>query len=190
MFQRAFFCFALNTLKIEVSVYHLIVTYTGDGKGKTSAAIGAAIRAIGANQKVLFVNFLKGRESHEFSVFKELKEKGLLHKSFGIPDFVSENNFEEHREQVMEGIKFVLDNKEGYDMIVLDEINVACALGVINPKDAISLIESLNCPSKVIIATGRGAPKELEEISDMVSRIQEVKHPYTKGEGARLGLDF
>ena len=168
----------------------MIVTYTGEGKGKTSAAIGAAIRAIGANQKVLFVNFLKGRESHEFSVFEELKERGIFHKCFGISDFVSKENFEKHREKVLEGIKFVSENKENYDMIVLDEINVACALGIIQPKDAISLIESLNCPSKVIIATGRGAPKELEQISDMVSRIQEVKHPYKKGEDARLGLDF
>lgn len=166
------------------------MTYTGEGKGKTSAAIGAAIRAIGANQKVLFVNFLKGKESHEFGIFQDLKDKGLLHKCFGIPYFVSKENFEMHKEKVLEGIKFVSDNQNNYDMIVLDEINVVCDLGIIDSKEVITLIKNLNCPSKVIIATGRGAPKELELISDMVSRIENVKHPYQKGEHARIGLDF
>lgn len=168
----------------------MIVTYTGEGKGKTSAAIGAAIRALGANQKVLFVNFLKGRESHEFNIFEELKSKGLMHKSFGIYDFVSSINFDEHKKKVLEGLTFIIENQNNYDMIVLDEINVACSLGLIGIDETITLIKNLDCSSKVIIATGRNASKELESISDLVSKIEEIKHPYQKGQSARVGLDF
>jgi cob(I)alamin adenosyltransferase len=164
--------------------------YTGDGKGKTTAAIGLAVRAAGAGLKVYFCQFLKGRNCSEIVSLNKFKEV-IEVRQFGNETFIkgapSEsdvsmaiNGFEEALTAVMSGI---------YDLIILDEINYAIYLNMIKLQSVVQLIK--NKPAKVeIVLTGRNAAKEIIEIADLVSEIKEIKHYLKKGVLARAGIEM
>ena len=167
-----------------------VQVYTGNGKGKTTAAIGLAVRAAGAGLKVYFCQFLKGQKCSEILSLIQFKDSIEIRQfgndSFitGIPsesDVISAiNGFEEALNAVMSG---------KYDLIILDEINYAIYLNLIKLQSVVQLIK--NKPSHVeIVLTGRNASKEIIEIADLVSEIKEIKHYFKKGVLARKGIEM
>lgn len=166
----------------------LIHIYTGEGKGKTTSALGLSLRAIGHRKKVCFIQFMKGYEYGETLS----KVKGLKIKQFGRMNFVDKKNpSKEDIELARNGFEFakkvIKSNK--YDLVVLDEINVAIDFNLIKLEEVLELIR--NKPKNLeLILTGRYAKKELVAIADYVSEIKEIKHPYQRGMRARKGIEY
>ncbi len=168
--------------------FGLVHIYTGNGKGKTTAAFGLAIRAAGNGYKTFIGQFLKGVKYGELEI--EKFTKGLVQvKQFGKKTFVhqitdedialAKKGFEECKNAVFSG---------NYQIVVLDEINVALYFKLIELKDVVELLKSR--PEGVeIVLTGRYAPKELIEIADLVTEMKEIKHYYQKGIEAREGIE-
>jgi cob(I)alamin adenosyltransferase len=168
----------------------LVQIFTGDGKGKTSAAIGAVVRAAGHGLKVYIAFFLKGaRPSGEFHILYQLSSVTMA--SFGS-GFVDPKNVRgEDREGAAKALaaarQAVLSGN--YDLVVLDEVNVAVAFGLISVDDVLKLIEKK--PKGVeLILTGRRADTRLVQAADLVTECLKIKHPYDTGVAAREGIEF
>lgn len=169
----------------------LVQVYTGDGKGKTSAAFGLALRAIGRGLRVYVVQFIKGGFDYgELHIVKRLPNLAL--SAFGRGKFVTdmppsredvklaEEAFDLAREVVYAG---------EYDVVILDEINVVLNLKMIEIDRVVELIE--NKPEHVeLILTGRHAPAQVVERADLVTEMREVKHPYSQGVHPRRGIEY
>ena len=168
----------------------LVQVYTGNGKGKTTAAIGQAIRACGHGLKVFMIQFMKGREYGELKLARGMKNFTI--EQYGLDTFVEKNNpTEEDLELAQNGLERARQviMSGNYDIVILDEINVAIDYGLIKLDAVINLIK--NKPKGVeLILTGRYAPREIIRIADLVSEIKEVKHHYTKGIKARKGIEY
>ncbi|MEO0093774.1 MAG: cob(I)yrinic acid a,c-diamide adenosyltransferase [candidate division WOR-3 bacterium] len=169
----------------------MIQVYTGDGKGKTTAAIGQAIRALGHNFKVLMIQFMKGDKSYgEIVATKDIPNFEI--RQFGLPTFVKKGEpSPEDIRLAQEGLNFAKKALQSnqYQMIILDEINVAIDYGLVKLAEVLELIKI--CPKSIeLVLTGRYAPKELIDLADLVSEIKEIKHPYTKGYVSREGIDY
>ncbi len=169
----------------------MIQIYTGNGKGKTTAAIGQAIRALGHNWKIIMIQFMKGDTDYgELKTLKKLKNFKVIQA--GLPTFVKKGNpSKQDIEYAQKGLNLArkVVKEKRYNMIILDEINVAIDYGLIKLSDVIELIK--NCPKQIeLILTGRYASQELIEIADLVSEIKEIKHPYQKGFVSRKGIDY
>ncbi len=162
--------------------------YTGNGKGKTTAAFGLAIRAAGNGYKTFIGQFLKGVKYGELEI--EKFTEGLVKvKQFGKPSFVHEIT-EEDKKLAQKGFdeckKAIFSGD--YNIVILDEINVALYFKLIELNKVIELIK--NKPENVeIVLTGRYAPKELIELADLVTEMKEIKHYYQKGIEAREGIE-
>jgi len=172
----------------------LIQIYTGNGKGKTTAAVGQAIRALGRGYRVMMVQWLKKNNSGEIPVLKRL---GVEVLSWGgdygkklianlpledIDKIIQEN--EAFFKQVMEKIK-----KGKYDLLILDEINVAIKLGLIEEDEVLKWLKN-KPPSLEVILTGREATSQLLAIADLVTEMKKVKHPYDRGVKMRKGVEY
>ena len=169
----------------------LVQVYTGNGKGKTSAAFGLALRAIGRGLKVYIVQFIKGGFDYgELYVVDRLPNLKL--KAFGRGEFVTEKPpGKEDVELAQEALALAEEvvKNGGYDIVILDEINVALNLKLVNLNEVLELIK--NKPKHVeLILTGRYAPKEIIEAADLVTEMKEVKHPFNKGYEARKGIEY
>ena len=172
----------------------LTIIYTGKGKGKTTAALGLALRASGYEKKICMIQFIKGSWHYgEMDSSKKLEpnfEVVAVGKGFvGIIDDKSPK--EDHEKVAKEAIKISNEKiqSEKYDIVILDEINYAVNLGLIDVKDVISLIK--NKPDFVdLILTGNYAKEEIIEIADLVTEMKEIKHPFQKGIKAKKGIDF
>jgi len=167
-----------------------IQVYTGNGKGKTTAALGLALRAVGHGMKVLMVQFMKGDPSGELESSKRLSPDLTL-KQIGRKTFISKSNPDPKDLQLaQEGFslaKKAVQNKE-YDIVILDEINVAIDYGLISVKDLLQLMDSK--PETVeLILTGRNAKREILERADLVTDMVDRKHYYDKGVPAREGIE-
>jgi cob(I)alamin adenosyltransferase len=167
-----------------------IHTYTGTGKGKTTAALGLGLRAAGAGNKVYMIQFMKGRRYSEIESIEHIKNFEII--QYGRDEFVSKENPEQiDIDLAQEGFAHAQDTikKEKYDMVILDEINVAIDFNLIELKDLLKLIN--NKPEKLeLILTGRNSHPEIIKIADLVTEMLEIKHPYQKGIIARKGVDF
>ncbi|MCW4052825.1 MAG: cob(I)yrinic acid a,c-diamide adenosyltransferase [Candidatus Bathyarchaeota archaeon] len=169
----------------------LVQVYTGRGKGKTSAAFGLALRAIGRGLKVFVIQFIKGGFDYgELHSTKELKNFEL--RAFGRGKFITEKPPEEsdidHATKAFEFAQKVV-NSGKYDVVILDEINVALSLKLIHTADIINLIK--NRPENVeLVLTGRDAPSEIIDIADLVTEMKEIKHPFRKGVSPRKGIEY
>jgi len=169
----------------------LVQVYTGDGKGKTTAAFGLALRAIGRGLKVYIVQFIKGGFDYgELYVVDKLPNVTL--RAFGRGRFVVEQPppKEDVRlaEEALELAEKVIKSGE-HDVVILDEVNVALHLKLISLERVLELIKSK--PKHVeLILTGRYAPKEIIEVADLVTEMREIKHPYKRGYQARMGIEF
>ena len=169
----------------------LTQVYTGDGKGKTSAAFGLALRALGRGLKVYVIQFIKGGFDYgELYVVERLPNFKM--KAFGRGKFVTDVPPTEDdvnlAEEAFELARLVIGGGE-YDVVVLDEINVALHLKLIETKQVVDLIKRK--PKHVeLILTGRSAPPEIIELADLVTEMREVKHPFTKGVPPRRGIEY
>ncbi len=172
----------------------LVHIYTGEGKGKTTAAIGLAIRAAGNGMKVLFVQFLKGgEESGELKIFKKLQENiEVIRLDQRHPIFFKKGDT---KEELINASKEALNliakkiESDKYDLIILDEINNLIAQGWADINELTNIIRKR--PEGVeIVLTGRGAPQELLEIADYVTEMKAIKHPFKKRIKARKGIEY
>jgi len=167
-----------------------IHVYTGPGKGKTTAAIGLGIRAAGAGLKVNMIQFMKGRRYSELVTIDKIEN--FSYSQHGRDEFVNKEDPEKiDIDLAQEGFKYaeeiIRSNK--YDIIILDEINVAVDFGLISLNKVLNIIEEK--PGKLeLILTGRYAHPEIVKIADYVSEILEIKHPYQQGVKARKGIDY
>jgi cob(I)alamin adenosyltransferase len=168
-----------------------IQIYTGNGKGKTPAAIGQAVRAAGNNLKTYFVQFMK---DYPYSEIKSLAaNKDFINLvQVGNDDFVLKKNPPSKSEigVISNGLKRakIMMLSGEYDIIVLDEICVSLYFGLVNTGDILNFIKVK--PEKVeLILTGRYCPEELIEHADLVTEMKEIKHYYTKSVSARKGIE-
>lgn len=172
----------------------LVIVFTGDGKGKTTSALGVALRACGHNMKVAMLQFIKGswhygelESAKKLSPYFELIPMG---KGFvGIMD--DKLPREEHIKAAKEALVITREKitSGDYKIVILDEINVAVRLNLIDIQDILDLIKAK--PDNLhLIITGRGADPKLIEAADLVTEMREIKHPYQKGITAQRGIDY
>lgn len=170
----------------------LVEIFTGDGKGKTTAAVGAAIRAAGHGLRVFIVFFMKGRDyvHGEEKILSKLPNVTIA--SFGQRGWVSKGEVKpEHKKQA--GLALASAREAmlngSYDLVVLDEVNVAIDSKLVELNEMLKLIKDK--PQNVeLILTGRYADPKLVQEADLVTEIQMIKHPYAKGIKARKGIDY
>ncbi|PWE00809.1 cob(I)yrinic acid a,c-diamide adenosyltransferase [Marinilabilia rubra] len=168
----------------------MIHIYTGNGKGKTTAAIGLAVRAAGSGMNVFFGQFVKGMAYNEVSVFTE--QMPLIdHELFGRKCFINRDPEHEDYEAAKAGLKKAnnIIHSGKYSLIVLDELNIALYYKLIALQDVLKLIDELPGHIELVI-TGRYAPQELIDKADLVTEMKEVKHYYKQDIKARKGIEF
>lgn len=167
----------------------LIHIYTGRGKGKTTAALGLALRAAGHNFKIAIVHFMK---IWDYGEVKSLKRLGIDLFRYGTTELIDPENpspvdFEQAKLAMEKAQELV--GEGDYDIVILDEITVAIDFNLISLQEVVNLLE--NKPENLeLILTGRTCPEALIEKADLISRIDEIKHPYQKGLQARKGIEF
>jgi cob(I)alamin adenosyltransferase len=168
----------------------MIYVYTGDGEGKTHIALGMALRAVGHKQRVVIVQFMKGKQSGELLAAERL-EPYLIVKQFGRPEFIDKGKaMPEDYSYAEQALSFASEAlKTRPNLLILDEINIAMDFGLVKVSDVVGMLRS-KPRSTVIVLTGRNAPKEIIAIADMVSEIKKVKHPYDSGIKGKKGIEF
>ena len=168
----------------------LVQVYTGNGKGKTTAAFGLALRAVGRGLKVYVIQFIKGGFDYgELYVVDKLQ--GLTLKAFGKGKFIIGKPEAVDVVKAREALKLTKEVVSGgkYDLVVLDEVNVALHLGLIGLDDVLRLVREKPVHVELVL-TGRNAPDEILQVADLVTEMREVKHPYSKGVPARKGIEY
>lgn len=170
----------------------LVLVYTGDGKGKTTAAVGLGIRAAGHGLKVKMLQFMKGPGN----VYGE-----TLAISKHIPNFeieqVGRDTFVKRGSPAPEDVQAARRGLEAarralggaYDLVILDELNVAIDYGLVGVDEALDLLSGRATGVDVVI-TGRYAPQQVIDLADVASEVREIKHHFRKGVGARKGIEF
>ncbi len=171
-----------------------IHAYSGDGKGKTTAAIGLGIRAVGAGMKVIMIQFLKSRQSSELKALSKLEpDFKVFHfeKKRGFFNTLKESDIKELKSELNNALQFtkkLFDTKEA-DVIILDEIFGVIENGLVEEAHFQSLM--IDKPQEVeLILTGRKVPQLLYHSIDYISNIEKIKHPYDQGVLAREGIEF
>lgn len=167
--------------------------YCGDGKGKTTAAIGLAIRAAGRGRRVLIARFLKTDDSGEVMALEKMPEIKVLpcRKTFGFYSRMSEEQKQEAAVYYRELFRSAWTQavEESYDMLILDESMAVCNYGLVPEKLLISCLQER--PERLeVVLTGRNPSEALTELADYVSEIQMKKHPFTRGLMAREGIEY
>ncbi len=169
----------------------LVHVYTGSGKGKTTAALGLALRASGHGRKVYVIQFMKGRI--DYGELKACKDNpNITIEQFGRPQFVDKDNPEQEdldfASAAMERASEVISGGE-YHIVVLDEINTALDFELISLEDVLTLIQKK--PEEVeLVLTGRNAHPEVSRMADYVTEMLAIKHPYEQGQVGRKGIEF
>ncbi len=169
----------------------LLHIYCGDGKGKTTASIGLAVRAAGNNMKVLFVQFFKDGTSCEFNSLKNIPQITCMHapKCFGLFKNMSEEEKKESKLMYSSMLESAFENYEKYDLIVLDESISACNHKMIDEDRLLALIHKAIGTTEIVL-TGRKPSEKLIEAADYVSEVHKIKHPFDTGITARVGIEF
>jgi cob(I)alamin adenosyltransferase len=172
----------------------LIIVYTGDGKGKTTAALGMCIRAAGYKKKVKILQFVKGSwkygELKGIKLLSEFVDMEQVGEGFvGIID--DDKDIKVHQQAAREGLSkaSALIQSGDWDIVILDELNVALDLKLVNLEDVLSLIAS-KPPQVHLVITGRGAKPEIIDRADLVTEMQEIKHPFRQGILAQKAIDW
>jgi len=173
-----------------------IQVYTGDGKGKTTASLGLAMRALGRNWKVLLIMFTKGGDNYgELVSFRNLSKKinnNLKIVQAGLDRIVySSNVTSDDQSEILKGWTLAKEAilSEEYNLIILDEINIAVSLGIIDIDELIEVLK--NKPQKLeVVLTGRNAHQKIIDIANLVSEITPVKHYWDTGITAREGIEY
>lgn len=170
----------------------LIHIYYGDGKGKTTAAAGLAVRCAGAGKRVLFVQFLKNGSSSEINLLKEIRglEICVVNDHHGF----FKNMNETEREEATSDFSRLFDEtvkkaQDGTELLVLDEIIAACNHNIVSESEVINFLN--NKPKELeVVLTGRCPSEKLLATADYVTEMKKIKHPYDKGVNARLGVEY
>ncbi|MDK2822934.1 MAG: cob(I)alamin adenosyltransferase [Clostridia bacterium] len=188
-----------------------VQVYTGNGKGKTTAAIGLAIRALGAGKRVLFLQFMKAKSYSEHKILPNISQNLTL-ETLGKPFFVARkedldpatlakwqdkcvifepgNPPQEYIKLMKKGIVMAqkaVTNGE-YDLVILDEINVAMFFELINIEDVVEIIENKAAHVELVL-TGRNCPEKILDKANLVTEMREIKHYYQEGVEARMGIE-
>jgi len=168
----------------------LIQVYTGNGKGKTGAAFGLALRAIGRGLRVCMVQFMKGGFDYGESYIAR-KLPHLEMAAYGRGQFIvgrpTAEDFAEAK-KAFDHAKSAISNGK-FDIIILDEANVAMHLGLLSVKELTEVLRN-RPPHIEVVLTGRHAPKEIVDLADLVTEMREIKHPYARGIQARKGIEY
>lgn len=176
------------------SVKGLIHIYTGNGKGKTTAAIGLGVRACGSGMRVLMVQFLKSMPTGEMAALKALEPNFILHRGTKQKKFTWQMNESERLQTAAQQkaiFEFAVNNaiSGACDLLILDEVLGAISTGMLEKGSLLELIKNKPVDLELVL-TGRGASDELIELADYVSEIKAVKHPACKGIKGREGIEY
>lgn len=166
-----------------------IHVYTGNGKGKTTAAFGLSLRAVGAGKKVFFAQFVKGRIYSEIEAVQKFLPD-ITVRQYGLECFIfnkpTQQDIDAAKTGLKEITKIIISGR--YDIVVLDEANIALLYNLFTTEELIEVLKSKPIKMEIII-TGRYAPPEIIDIADLVTEMQEIKHYYTEGVEARIGIE-
>ncbi len=173
-------------MKLNKGYVHI---YTGDGKGKTTASIGLALRASGAGMKVFIAQFLKAKASTEFIPLATLSDS-ITFAQYGRDCLIKKKPTEEDKAIAQQGLS---ESRQAimsgsYDLVILDEANVAVWFDLLSVDDLIDLIRKKPLHVELVI-TGRKANPRVIEAADLVTEMKEIKHYYTQGVSARHGIE-
>lgn len=186
-----------------------IQVYTGDGKGKTTAAIGLAVRAVGAGKKVCIIQFMKSLAYSEQKVLSSLP--GITLITVGKPYFIAKEGMltkeqleawgdqvtvypaghppADYRAMILGGVdKAVEAVAGGYDIVILDEYNMACWYDLATDEDTERILAARR-PETELIVTGRNAPQKLLDAADLITEMKKIRHYYDSGVAARKGIE-
>ena len=172
----------------------LVIVYTGNGKGKTTAALGMALRAVGYDHKVCMLQFIKGSWHYgEMDSSKKLEPNfELIAIGKGFVGILDDNSSrEEHEKYAEEALKICRKKifSEKYNVVILDEVNYAINLGLIDIEEIKKIIKEK--PSDLdLVLTGNYAKEEIIKLADLVTEMKEIKHPFKSGIKAKKGIDF
>lgn len=171
----------------------LVLVFTGNGKGKTTAALGTALRAVGYGHRVAIIQFIKGTWHYgELDAIARIPEIELQRSGAGFYKIMGDQLPEEtHRNAAREGIALAREKiRSGrYQVVILDEINNAVHTGLLEVEDVLGLIDDK--PEGIdLILTGRDAAPDVVERADLVTEMREIKHPFQKGILAKKGIDY
>jgi len=164
--------------------------YTGDGKGKTTAMLGLTLRATGAGLRVYIGQFLKGGDYSEIKAIKNSLPTVTV-EQYGPKNLINRAPTEQDKQAALQGLETAMQaaSSGNYDIVILDEVNVAVFLSLLTTEDILAFIQKK--PDNVeLILTGRYAKDEIIAAADLVSEITEVKHYYTAGVPARVGIEM
>jgi cob(I)alamin adenosyltransferase len=166
----------------------LVHIYTGNGKGKTTAAFGLAVRMLGSGGKVLIIQFMKAPKA--YGEQKKIEECGAVIESYGLPKFVHGKPSREDIEAAKKALKRAKEavSSGEWDLIILDEVCVALGFGMLSVEEVKGLIRG-KAKNTELVLTGRYCPEELFQLADYVTEMREVKHPYQRGILARKGVE-
>jgi len=166
-----------------------VQVYTGDGKGKTTAALGLAVRAAGAGFKVYMAQFLKKGDYSEIKALERFSEL-ITVEQFGLGRFVMGQPDADDIAAARKGLETILKvlNSGKHQMVILDEANMAAVCGLLSIEDLLTVIEQKPDHMELIL-TGRGAAQQIIEKADLVSEIKAVKHYFNNGVKARVGIE-
>ena len=171
----------------------MIIVNTGDGKGKTTASIGQIVRSLGQGFKVCLIQLFKGEIFYgEQNILTKLEGLDFFSFAKEHPYCIKGVTLEEAKEECKPAVKKIAelaDSAKQYDLIVLEEFNIAVRDGFIDKEEFIGLVKKLSEKADIVI-TGRAAPNELIEMADLVTEMREIKHPYKKGIPAKKGIEF
>jgi cob(I)alamin adenosyltransferase len=175
----------------------MVIVFTGDGKGKTTASLGQMMRVLGRGKTALMIQFIKGpwisgedEFAKQFGISKETFEIRKMGLGFvGIRG--DKLPIEEHREAARHALRtFIEEKKAGrWHLIVLDEVNVAIALGLLTATEIVEAVKDFP-EDRILILSGRHAPQEIIDVADLATEMKEIKHPYQKGEEGRFTVEF
>ena len=168
----------------------LVHIYCGDGKGKTTAAVGLAVRCAGGGGKVLFVSFLKDNKSGERNILGQLENVTLLKNPDSLDFYktMTDAQKEEYRQFCEKTMEITEQTFDSYDMIVMDEIMAALSHNLIDSDRIIKLIE--NRSRQEIVLTGRNPSSELKALADYITEMKKIKHPFDSGIKARKLIEM
>lgn len=170
----------------------LVMVFTGNGKGKTTAAMGMALRAWGQGLKILMLQFIKGGKGYgELKAVEKLPGFEIVSMGEGFVRDAGEDKMAGHRAAAREAMARAREeiNSGRWDMIILDEINYAVGFGLLSEGEVLALID-MKPPELHLVLTGRNATGKVTEKADLVTEIKEIKHPYARGIKAQKGVEF
>ena len=173
----------------------MIIVFTGDGKGKTTAALGQALRSIGDGKKVLMIQFIKGpwKSGEDESAKRLAPDFKLVKMGRGFVGILGDKlPIAEHQQAAREALDYIEQEiaSGNWNIIILDEVNVAVSLNLISAARVLNVINNGIDKIEHFILTGRNAPLEFIEKADLVTEMKDIKHPFEKGEKAKRGLEF